>query len=160
LSESPPSPYRSKLVAPRLDPAQPRLGRVPATVVAQLPDLDGELGEDLLGRSDHRARPRGGACRSRPSMSRWMTVALGAKASSLPVTRSSKRARRRRARRRCSSPGSTTWGRACRASRSGAVRVSGNALFPISVVTTGRRPASARSSSSAQASALSVPPPT
>jgi hypothetical protein len=43
-----------ELVAPRLDPPQPRLGRVPAALVAQLPDLDGELGEDLLQRSDHR----------------------------------------------------------------------------------------------------------
>ena len=38
--------------------------------------------------------------------------------------------------------------------------VSGNAPFAISVVTTGARAVSASSSSSAQASALSVPPPT
>ena len=38
--------------------------------------------------------------------------------------------------------------------------VSGNAPFAISVVTTGSRPTSASSSSSAQASAFSVPPPT
>ena len=38
--------------------------------------------------------------------------------------------------------------------------VSGKALFPISVVTTGSRPVSASSRSSSQASAFSVPPPT
>ncbi len=94
------------------------------------------------------------------SMSRWTTVAPGAKAESLPVTRSSKRAPIAT---RTSQvfiarfdhlgpciPGQPKW----------SSWVSGKALLPISVVMTGSVPASASCSSSAQASPFRVPPPT
>ena len=93
-------------------------------------------------------------------MSRWTTVAPGANAESLPVTRSSKRA-----------PIATSTSQVFMAmfdhfvpcmpgqpKKSG--WVSGNAPLPIRVVITGRPPTSARSRSSSQASPLSVPPPT
>ena len=93
-------------------------------------------------------------------MSRWTTVAPGANAESFPVTRSSKRA-----------PIAT------RTSQEFIARfdhfvpcmpgqpkcsscVSGKALLPISVVTTGSEPASASRRSSAHASPFSIPPPT
>ena len=94
------------------------------------------------------------------SMSMWMTFAPGANASSLPVTRSSKRAPTVISRsERCSAqlanlepcmPGICSES-ACE---------SGNAPFAISVVTTGMRVSSASSCSSASAPALMTPPPT
>ena len=93
-------------------------------------------------------------------MSMWMTFAPGANASSLPVTRSSKRAPTVISRsERCSAqlanfepcmPG------IC--SESGCE--SGNAPFAISVVTTGICVSSASACSSASAPALMMPPPT
>ena len=94
------------------------------------------------------------------SMSRWTIVAPGAKAESFPVTRSSNRA-----------PIATRTSHVFIARFDHFVPcmpgqpkcsscVSGNALLPISVVTTGSAPASASRASSAQASPLSVPPPT
>ena len=93
-------------------------------------------------------------------MSRCTTVAPGANAESLPVTRSSNREPTATSTSHVfiamfdhfapcipGQPMNSSW-------------VSGNADLPISVVTTGSRPTSASRSSSSHASALSVPPPT
>ena len=97
---------------------------------------------------------------SAASTSRWTTVAPGANAESLPVTRSSKRA-----------PTATSTSHLfiaqfdhlapCMPGQPKCSScVSGNALLAISVVTTGSCHCSATRRSSSQASALIVPPPT
>ncbi len=104
------------------------------------------------------------ACRFLPisagSMSAWMTLACGAKESSLPVTRSSKRAPRLMIRSlRCSAATAATvpcmpgMPRCCG-------WLSGNAPRAISVVTTGMPVSSASTRSSGLAPERITPPPT
>ncbi len=97
---------------------------------------------------------------SAESMSRWITFAPAANAESLPVTRSSKREPTATSRSHLFIAQFDHLGPCIPGQPKNSSWVSGNALLPMSVVITGSRPVSARSRSSSQASALSVPPPT
>jgi hypothetical protein len=94
------------------------------------------------------------------SMSMWMTFAPGAKASSLPVTRSSKRAPTVISRSERWSAQLAYFEPCMPGICSESACESGNAPLAISVVTTGMRVSSASALSSASAPALTMPPPT